>query len=144
MPNRTTEREQFLADIIITAVEGGVNYWAQVSAYRWHSDVLEGGTAGAVANTTATLHDMEEGGEYVLTIDSIARAFTILKDATMQHDSRFGEEALHTKDGKRLYLSPSRRKAYLGASAANDAGELDADDCDNIVQIAALGTVVYG
>jgi hypothetical protein len=35
MAVRSEERERFLADIICTAVEGGINFWAAVSVYKW-------------------------------------------------------------------------------------------------------------
>ena len=55
--NRSPEREQFLADIITGAVEGGTGYWAQVSGYVWDCPPAE---------CRATLHDMEDGESYHL------------------------------------------------------------------------------
>jgi hypothetical protein len=35
MSTITTEREQFLADVICTAIEGGIGYWSVTYAYKW-------------------------------------------------------------------------------------------------------------
>lgn len=35
-PTITAERAQFLADVIVGALEGGIGYWATADNYRWH------------------------------------------------------------------------------------------------------------
>jgi hypothetical protein len=119
---RTAEREQFLADIICTAIEGGTGYWAQVSAYKW--------TEGA-AKTRATIHEIndEETGysdeKIFLTIDTIASGIARIK---------FGE--INVSEGTRQFITQ--------ASAENDAGMIDAGDADLITQAATLGEIRYG
>ena len=119
---RTAEREQFLADIIITAVEGGTGYWAAVSAYKW--------TEGAAA-TRATLHELNDeqtafdGDEHKLTIDAIATGIGRIERGEVGVNDRI-------------------RKAILEASRENDAGMIDADDADVIAQAAVLGELRYG
>jgi hypothetical protein len=132
---RTPERQEFFADIITTALEGGVGYWSQASEYRWFSPTLSGGTAtpgpNGTANAYATLHetdtdDGELGPPLTVTVDDIARAFGILRRGT--------PEGWNARDVARM----------LAAYAETDAGEIDAGDADCIVQVATLGTVVYG
>lgn len=116
MSTRSTEREQFLADIIISAVEGGTGYWAAVSRYRHDCPA---------ADTTATLHDEDDGKVYVLTIDTIATGIgRVLGDGFKVR----GDILDQVKCGSR----------------ENDAGEIDADGADVIVQAALFGEVVYG
>src|SRR4051812_30554669 len=113
MTTRTAEREEFLADIIIGAVEGGTGYWAQVSHYQYMMDgelhvytgfKLEGG------GTRATLHEItEDETDYkaegmVVTTDTIAEAIGMIERSQIV--------------GQRL------RERVLEASRENDAANL--------------------
>lgn len=40
-----TEREQFLDDVLLIGIEGGINYWAVLDTYHWQND---DGTEGPV------------------------------------------------------------------------------------------------
>lgn len=117
MPARTDERATFLADIIIAAVEGGTGYWASVSAYKW--------TLGPEL-TTATLHPEDEPDtSHVVTLDTIAHGIAVIRR----------EEHLARVD---------IRTAILQADRYSDAGDIDADAADVIVQAALFGELVYG
>ncbi len=114
------QRQRFLADIIIGAVEGATGYWAQVSVYRHDCPPAE---------TIATLHEIEpedpgEPGKQLSTgtiasgIQTIARpGFRVRADllAVIQE-----------------------------ADLINDAGLLDAEAADVIVQAGLFGEIVYG
>lgn len=119
---RSAAREQFLADVIVCAVEGGTGYWAQVSAYR-HSD--------GPAATFAVLHEMsEDGDDYSeqgarLDLDAVARGIGRLQRGEVK------------VNGELL-------GSILAANATNDACEIDADGADVIAQAALLGDVIYG
>lgn len=127
MTTRTAEREQFLADIIITAVEGGTGYWAAVSGYVW-CDAEEGERA---ANTKATLHELDDatgafdGDTHDLTIETVAAGIGKIKRGEV---------------GVRADLL----EAIKRGDAENDAGDIDADCADVIVQAGLFGEVVYG
>lgn len=123
---RSAERTEFLEDIITAAVEGGTGYWAQVSRYKWDGCV-----------THATLHEMLDeldddghvrvGEGLELTIDKVATALGKIKAGDVKH------------------VSAEWCKRITEASRENDAGEIDAADADNIVQVALLGgEIVYG
>lgn len=117
MPARSDERATFLADIIIAAVEGGTGYWASVSAYKW--------TDGPEV-TTATLHPEDEpGAAHVVTLDVIAHGF-----AAIRENDRI--------------CSAGLRALIVAADRSNDAGDVDADAADAIVQAALFGELVYG
>jgi hypothetical protein len=134
MSTRTAEREEFLADVITAAIEGGTGYWAQVSQYQYVMDgelhvytgsKIEGG------GTRATLHEMNDdetgykSDELVVTTDTIAAGIAKLADRQVQ-------------------LNVSILDHILEANRENDATNIDADDADIIVQVALLGEIIYG
>jgi hypothetical protein len=115
----TAERARFLGDIIIGAVEGGIGYWSQVSRYRWQD-----------CDAHATVHvvkDDESGYEeegLALDIEAVERGLKLIRE---------GGCGLNARLRNRLML----------ADRSNDAGQLDAFDCDVIVQAGLLGEIVY-
>lgn len=132
---RSAERETFLADIIVTAVEGGYSALG-FRDYRWHypedymgpSDPKNplGLAPGGGGNATVTVVDVENDGKaYEVTIDSIATALGKIRKG----ESRIADQY---------------RKRILDGDRDNDAGEIDAYDADIVVQMATLGDVVYG
>jgi hypothetical protein len=122
MATRTAEREEFLADIIVTAVEGGTGYWADVEQYRHDTP----------AETRATLFEMDEdapggystNGEAV-TLDTIAHGIGLIRERIVPINSNY-------------------RLEILRADAQNDAGMIDAEYADAIVQAALFGELRYG
>lgn len=112
---RSPERAAMLADIATTAIEGGVNYWAQVSGYTPSGDVR------------ATLHDMEDdGAEHVVTLDTVARGLRVIIDGCR-------------------YAGPGLQKLAREASRTNEMPvNLDASAADAIVQAGIFGELVYG
>lgn len=131
---RSAERAEFLTDLLVTAVEGGIGYWSECSAYSWYCPVLGGGTATPGPGNTATAHAVlrvEDGDEkriYVIGLDDIARALDVL--------SRGPVKGLSERDRVRI----------MHASTANDCTEadLDAGDADAVMQVACFGEVIYG
>jgi hypothetical protein len=147
---RSKERTEFLGDIIVTAVEGGTGYWAQVSQYQYvdtigrHSwvdgelvntppedpvSVVVGRREGD--ETRARLHEMndaedgyrEEGLD--LDLDAVARGIGRITRGEVGINSRL-------------------RNEITMASRENDAGYIDADGADVIVQAGLLGEIRYG
>jgi hypothetical protein len=121
-----SEREQFFSDVLTTAVEGGINYWAAVSNYCFEDE------DGNDVPASVTVHEMDdETGDYKepgvpITTKEIGAAITKI----------LGEE---------MKYIPSRTRADIfAASIENDAGDIDADIADTIMQIAVLGEVTYG
>lgn len=134
---RSRELQTFYADVVGTAIEGGVNYWAQVHSYAWYSTTISGGTAdpapGGGDNAYAVISPSDEGdGEsdggasYSVTADTIAHAFTVLAAGPVQ------------------YLSDASRRRYLTARRELEAGDLDSSDADNLLQLGIFGQIVYG
>ena len=130
---KSTERLEFLGDIITTAVEGGTGYWAQVSQYQYLYDgkltVYTGGQVGD--GTRAVLHELNEDedgySDEALVLDQAAVARGLGRITR-------GEVGINTR----------LRETIQVANAENDAGYLDADDADVIAQAALLGEIRYG
>lgn len=120
MTTRSPEREEFLSDILITAVEGGTGYWAQVSNYN-HTPA---------ANAHVTLHEYHEEDDEGIIPQHLVDLDTIEK-------------------GLDLYLSflkdrvDATWREYMAANLQNDAGDFDAEDADVIVQFAIFGEIKY-
>jgi hypothetical protein len=122
MAPRSQAREQFYSDIITTATEGGTNYWAYSRNYKWSDE--------EPSTTTVEFCDMEkyDDGEpewHKVTMDTVANAFTLIRS-------------------RAVHLPDAMRKRYDQAYTEMDAGNLDAGDADNIVQIGMFGKLVYG
>lgn len=121
---RSPEREQFLADVLTTAVEGGIQYWSTVEEYRNEYSV-------PVAETYAVIID-DDGDEHRITIDTIAHGIQVLTT---------GENT-----GKAFSMcGMDYWKQFLLANRTNsEDGDYDADIADNIVQAGLYGEVIYG
>lgn len=123
---RSPERTEFLADVLTTAVEGGINYWAQVSDYKNECDF-------PVAETSVVVYDVEDDPDnenpegIPVNIEKIASAI---------------RRILNPEDD--CGIGPRVTATIREANAQNDAGLIDADDADCIMQVAALGRCIYG
>ena len=125
MTTRTATRTQFLTDVLTTAVEGGIGYWAQVTSYTWDTEV--------VADRGVTITDVEDSGAIVrVTVANIATALGKFTKGTAV------EAAAVVK------VHPSYVRQIRTANRENDGGEIDADLADMVLQVAALGEVIYG
>jgi hypothetical protein len=122
MAVRSEERERFLADIICTAVEGGINFWAAVSVYKW--DGLPPREWHAVVHR---LKDDET--DYVdaglkLDIEAVARGVRLIIDGEL--------------------VNTTMLKGIRAADKENDAAYIDSYDASAIVQAGLFGEVIYG
>ena len=109
-----TVSHDFLIDVAICAVEGGIGYWSQVSDY----DCDEG---------TATIHDSAEA-------DGSVKIYA-LSPALVLEGIRLFVSGPYVE---------AYRLIVLGCILADDASDIDSDIADLIVQIACFGQVVYG
>lgn len=120
-------RDEFLADVITTAVESGhngIHYWAEVTDYRLKR--FEPGSL-RIIDAKAKVRDREAGAtEWLdLNLDTISRGI-----------GKIGR-------GK-VSLADSLRKSIERASRENDGGDIDSWAADVIVQAGLLGEIVYG
>jgi hypothetical protein len=129
IPDQDVERDQFLHDLFVTAVEGGTNYWAQSSSYRWSKG--DGRTAD-LRDYSVILNDTENGdAEYLVNREVIARGL----EALATGKATWGGERMTTK-----------AQAYYSTLDLTDGDEpsWDASTADNIVQAGLFGDVRYG
>jgi hypothetical protein len=121
---------QFLSDILVTAVEGGINYWARVAepVFAPHPDNRHNRLLVAVKVT-----DVDGGRDFQrldLTLKEIHQGIASLFDVNSD-----------TAYAARPDIVESVR---LAVETGQDAGEIDAEGADVIVQVALFGEVVYG
>lgn len=129
------KRDEFLADILVTAVEGGIGYWSRVGTYRWYFPDLDGGTGRPSANggAYATALIYEYGDEE----EPVASHFLCPEkiEAAVQRIIDDGENI--------KYLGRNVISRVVDNSHWNE-WDGDSIDADQIVQVALLGEVRYG
>lgn len=116
----TTEKKQFALDVMVTAVEGGIGYWSACTAYHWEKDDKED-----LDGFYADIEDDGEDEEFKFRID----AESVWK----------GIETLYKQEGYE-----GVKKTLSHAIVDHDAGMIDAEIADCIIQAAVFGEVVYG
>lgn len=131
---RTPERIQFLSDIITTAVEGGIGYWSQCSHYQWTEDGavhVVVGRRNLRTDAYAVVHEATDNGDgyrdepLMVDIETVARGIGRLVN-------------------KEVGIHATLRGSLLYANSENDAGEIDADLADCIVQAGIFNEIIYG
>lgn len=133
MTARTHEREQWLADVLATAVEGGVNGWAQITDYQYADDAP--GQARATfwfepIDDKPVEVDKDGDTSIVVTIDVVARGMRVLREQRAADPSWAGSTSWK-------YVLESNR-------TNGEDGDYDADDASCIVQCGMFGDVVFG
>ena len=108
--------QQDIDDIMVTALEGGINYWCRkaevVGEYlgEYASDQISRGGS-------LILHDSESSDKWELTLEKFLNGVK-----------------LYFEDGCHVQVEDNRI----------DAGDIDAGDADCIIQFALFGEVVFG
>jgi hypothetical protein len=123
--NRSDERKEFFFDIFVTALEGGIDYWACASEYYLGKD-----------------REYDLDGFYALVSDSE-------EDDTFPDNSRIDLNVIVKGLNKiinddTVKINSEIRRTIRQASIANDAGLIDADAADCIIQVGLLGELVFG
>jgi hypothetical protein len=103
-----TDRTEFITDIISTAFEGGINYWADISKGKIR-EYDDDGPVGEWIAITPTL--VEKGIECV--------------------------------KGPSFQVRDDILAAILLGNRNNDAGEIDIEAADVIIQASVFGEIVY-
>jgi hypothetical protein len=114
---RSPEREEFLKDTLITAVEGGINYWGAVADYD--------PDAGTVTVYEKEYLDTPDEKAFPVTMDTMARGWG-------QYVKRVGKAP-----------TGYARQALLANRTNGDDGDFDADVADVVLQLGIFGEVVY-
>ena len=113
---------QTLADILITAVEGGIGYWSQTVTYRWtegpihtYADIIE----------VDEDEDEEDHKHHKIDLEVIKRGIERCLSGAVKP-------------------SPSLREMIHRAVVEDDAGHVDSDAADVVVQAGLFSEIVYG
>lgn len=115
----TTERDEMFLDIFTTALEGGINYWAECDEYHWIKGADED-----YEGFYAVIYDFEDDSKrYAVNRSVISKGYALAA----------GEK------GKSYRWSTSRPPLI-----PNIDWDYDAGDADAIVQLGLFGEVVYG
>jgi hypothetical protein len=130
---RSAERVEFLGDIISAALEGGIGYWSQCSQYQYE---LNGEIKVAVGK--------RQGDEPRATVHELNDDESGYKDEGLEITLEAVEKGLDMILGELVAVAEYHRESISRASDRNDAGDIDADDADVIVQVALFGAIVYG
>ena len=124
MVTRSRERTGFLADIVVTAAEGGVNNWALMRNYKWEQD----------ADGNLTMASVE-----ILTRPKNPGLSVWQK--VSEETIEFGIERIKQPG---FQVNRDILANILVADRENDASEIDAEAADCIIQAALFGELVYG
>lgn len=115
-------RKEFLSDILLTAIEGGINYWAWQHARSWDEDY-------EILNAI-TISPMDEDGSEGTQV-------------TVDHAKLEEAIALIVGPQSEFEVRDDILQQIVLATRNNDAGEIDAEAADVIVQAACFGEIVY-
>lgn len=158
---RTSERIEFLTDLLIGAIESYPYSWFVVDEYEPNAEpgqayavITEDDDFGKGDTHRVDLDVIERGIEVIRKAELRARAVgrrTLIVDDVAHEYVTGGEIELHNVEtGECLFMGESLRRAILAADKANDAaGDGEEDDLDVIAYLAVLecglfGRVVYG
>lgn len=116
------------ADLIVTAVEGGTSHWAQTSDYVWDED--------SPGLTRARFHCEE--GEFTVTVPAMIEAMIELLSGGHEAFGNFSYPSSY-----RLRLLSALAQIETGVDVLETDYDFDAEDASAMVQLVALGEVVY-
>ncbi|MGZ4518826.1 MAG: hypothetical protein ACXVGB_00210 [Mycobacteriaceae bacterium] len=140
MTTETTERDQLYFDIFVTALEGGIGYWSECSAYHWMGDSDSGDD---LLGFYAVVNDVEdEDKEYIIDRSTIVKGFNAILSARAPFYEHIG--ITHTQCADVKYLGPGLARAVRMAHRNIEEADFDAADADAIVQVGLFGELVYG
>lgn len=141
----TTERKRFLHDIFVTAIEGGITYWASVEEYHWHAGNaenaldnldLDGFFAQIIEEDAA-----DDGKAHRIDINVIHRGIErILAAKAPYYDPNGARTQCESIPG----LDRGTAAIVRQANHELDAGDIDAGIADAIVQAGLFEEIVYG
>lgn len=111
--------EQDIDDIMVSALEGGINYWCREAEVLEEKRCAEWGHEQIARGGVLILHDAESRNKWELYLANFLNGFK-----------------LWLENGGDVYGAVNDGKV--------DCGEIDAECADSIIQYAVFGEVVYG
>ncbi|HEX2242595.1 MAG TPA: hypothetical protein VHK27_04975 [Gammaproteobacteria bacterium] len=138
MTTRSDERNEFLTDLFVTAMEHGGYGAFRVHEYEWD---MEPEDIYAVISFGDECESCDDGvcTSHRVTLDTMARGLRVIRDAVTKDDVLYNRTY-----GMRLYLAEaSRRELMLCDRTNGDDGDYDVVDALAVVECALFGRVVY-
>jgi hypothetical protein len=143
------ETREFLLDVMVTAIEGGIGYWARAHNVQRDPDLnYTQFTLFEFENVAEDLNigliwpaDWDTIDQYVLdNPDSVPQYHITVERVEQAYRKMLADYIL---DGTQVAASDYMDR-FVQAWAEKDAGVLDALDADIIIQVACFGEVIYG
>lgn len=117
---KSAARIQFLSDILSTAIEGGINYWAQFDSIEKIDDAND---ILGWRYDSAVIYDYDDPSDkFNINNDVVAKGLGILRKRNADRDSEL----------------------LLANRTNGEEGDFDAEDADKIIQFGLFGELVYG
>lgn len=117
--SNVTLTQQDIDDIMVSALEGGINYWCGEAEVVEEKRCADWGHEQIARDGVLNLHDAESDKTWELTREKFLTGF-------------------------RLWLENGGDKYHAVSGGKVDCCEIDAECADSIVQYALFGEVVYG
>ena len=156
MVKRTYARRDFLSDILITAAEGGVNYWGHVNAYNW-ADTREGEDPVETVMdiwVDAEMLELPESGitqpeRFEMGRDPALGGVTLTKFGIYHVDIEVVSKGINLIIAGKTTIHPSVLGDYRKANKLIDGyydsdAWIDSEAADIIVQVGIFGEIVFG
>lgn len=112
-----TLTQQDIDDIMVTALEGGINYWCREAEVMEEKRCGSWGHEQIARGGVLILHDAESSNEWELTLERFLNGVK-----------------LYFEQGNHVQVDAGRI----------DAGKIDSTDADCIIQLALFGEIVFG
>lgn len=109
--------QQDIDDIMVSALEGGINYWCREAEVVEDKRCGDWGHEQIARGGVLILHDAESSGKWELTLEKFLNGVK-----------------LYFEQGCHIQVEDNRI----------DTGDMDANDADCIVQFALFGEVIFG
>lgn len=119
MKSDVTLTQQDIDDIMVSALEGGINYWCREAEVVEEKRCAEWGHEQIARGGGLILHDAESYYKWELTREKFLEGF-------------------------KLWLENGGDKYGAVSNGEVDCGEIDAECADSIIQYAIFGEVIYG
>lgn len=140
--------DDFLSDVLETAVEGACSYWADVSAETGEDGADSGrardfGVSDYVEDDNDDQDgDMVDADEAVMFTEA---SFVVTKDPTLGGtlDLQGIADAIERIASGEVEVAPAIREIIMDAVRNDDASDIDAEAADCIVQVGLFDEVVY-
>lgn len=114
-----TLTQQDIDDIMVSALEGGINYWCREAEVVEEKRCAEWGHEQIAHDGGLILYDAESNDKWELTREKFLEGF-------------------------KLWLENGGDKYGAVSNGEVDCGKIDAECADSIIQYAIFGEVIYG